>query len=98
ERRDDRLGVTDRTARGVDEDRTRFHQPDLARADKAAAARAEHEMHRENVRATKQLVFLDPFDAVLGRALGGQILAPRDRFHAKGKPDARDGAAKPAEA
>ena len=55
-------------------------------------------MHRENVGAAEQLVLLDPLDALLRGLLGGQVLAPGDRLHAKGEPDAGDRAAEAAEA
>src|SRR6185437_7006617 len=45
----------------------------------------------------EQLVFLDPCHPLFGGLFRGQILAPRDRLHAKGEADPRDGAAKPPE-
>src|SRR5205823_4575359 len=97
ERLDDRVGVDDRAARGVDEHRRRFHQPDLAPPNDAAAARAQHEVYREDVGAAEQLVLLDVLDTLRRRLLGGQVLAPRDRLHAKGEPDAGNRAAEAAE-
>src|SRR5215467_7212400 len=98
QRRDDCFGVADRPARGVDEDRARLHQPDLAGPDKAAAAGAQHQMHRENVGAAEQLVLLDTLDPLRRSLLGSQILTPGDRFHAKGEPDTSNRAAEPSEA
>ena len=53
-------------------------------------------MHRQNVSAAEQLVFLDALDTLLGSLLGGQVLTPGDRLHAESKADARDRAAEPA--
>src|SRR6266478_7036835 len=39
ERRDDRVGVADWPTRGIDQDRARLHQPNLAGSGNAAAAR-----------------------------------------------------------
>src|SRR5439155_10300880 len=82
---------------GVDEDRTRLHQPDLAGADQSATTRAQHQMHRQNVGAAEELVPLDPLDTLLCGLLRGQVLAPGDRLHAAGGPDPRDRAAQPPE-
>src|SRR5882757_4488805 len=98
QRRDNCPRVADRPARGVDEDRTRLHQPDLAGTDKAAAARAQHQVHRQNVGAAEQFVLLDPLDTLLCGLLRGQVLAPGDRLHAEGEADPRDRAAEPPEA
>ena len=46
----------------------------------------------------KQLVAVDPADAVLGGALVGEVLAPGDDVHAERLTDPRDLAAQPAEA
>src|SRR5208282_6344865 len=98
QRRDDRLGVADRPARGVDQDRARLHQPNLAGSGNAAAARAQYQVHRENVGAAEQLVFFDPFNALRRSLLRRQVLAPADRLHAKGEPDPGDRAAEVPEA
>src|SRR5271155_1826993 len=62
QRSDNRTGVADWPARGVDNDRARLHQPDLTGADKAAAPWAKYEMHGKDVGAAEQLVLLDPLD------------------------------------
>src|SRR5262249_40787977 len=54
-------------------------------------------MHRENVGAAEQLVLLRPLDAPPPAPPYGQVLAPGDRLHAKGDPDAGDRAAEAAE-
>src|SRR5260370_32478424 len=87
ERLDDRVGIADRPARSVDEDRARLHPPDLAGADEAAAAVAQHEMHRENVGAAKQLVLFDPLDALRGGLLARPLLSPAHPLHAPAPPD-----------
>src|SRR5258708_24309065 len=63
---DHRVGIADRATRGVNQDRALLHQPDLTSADEAAAARAQHQMYRENVGAAEKLVLLDPFYPLLG--------------------------------
>src|SRR5260370_36415640 len=54
-------------------------------------------MHRQDIGTAEQFVLLDPLDALRGRFLGRQILAPGDCLHAESEADPGDAAAEPAE-
>src|SRR5215470_1853825 len=94
---DNRTGVDDWSSRRVDEDRGPLHQRDVIPANQTAAARAQHEVHGENVRLPQQRLFVDPLDANGRRVFGCQVLTPGDHLHIEGKADPSDGAAEPAE-
>ena len=98
QRRDQRLLVDDRPARGVDEIGGRLHQPELSRADEPARAVAQHDMNGDDVGIAEQIVLGDVVDARFLRLFRRQVLAPGDRPSCQGLGDRRDALAELAQA
>ena len=65
ERRDQRVEIDQRAARGVDEQRLGLHQRELARADQARGRGRERAMQRQHVRGAQHLIERDAHRAEL---------------------------------
>jgi len=98
QRLDERRLVDNQPARGVDEERGRLHQRELARADQPGRSWRQDEVDRDDVGATEKIVLGREGDAGGRAGLGCQILAPGEDLHAECPADGSDLASQPAEA
>src|SRR5512146_1162684 len=91
QRREQRVLIDDRPARGVDKERRRLHQGQLPRADQPGRPPAELVVHRDDIGDGEQFVLADRRDAGRRRGLRPQVLAPGEHLHAERLADPRHG-------